>query len=94
MSQYCVSIVASQSRVLYTGVTADLEHRVWQHKTKAIPGFSAKYQANRLVWFEATPNSRVAIQREKQIKGWKREKKIRGIESMDPQWMDLAENWS
>ena len=88
-----VYLMASRSRVLYTGVTGDLERRVQQHRTKQFPGFSARYYTTRLVWFETTPNSLAAIAREKQIKGWLGNKKIRLIETANPEWRDLAEGW-
>ncbi len=80
--------------MLYTGVTRDLHRRVWQHKTGSIPGFTSRYKATRLVWYELTPNSRAAIAREQQIKGWKRERKLVLIEAMNPEWQDLADSWS
>ena len=76
MKQFYVYIVASKSRVLYTGVTQDLIRRMWQHKQKVVQGFTQKYNANRLVYFETTLNVIAAIEREKQIKGWVRVKKI------------------
>jgi putative endonuclease len=93
MRDFHVYIVASRSRVLYTGVTGDLKRRIWQHREKQIPGFSAKYNTVHLVWYQATPNSHSAIAREKQIKGWVRAKKIGLIESVNPKWRDLAEEW-
>jgi putative endonuclease len=74
-------------------VTGDLKRRIWQHREKQLPGFSAKYNTTHLVWYQATPNSNAAIAREKQIKGWVRTKKIRLIESTNPDWRDLAEEW-
>ncbi len=93
MADCAVYIMASRSRVLYTGVTSDLRHRVWQHRTKQLGGFSARYNTSCLVWYELTPNIRAAIAREKQIKGWKRERKIALIEASNPRWADLAESW-
>jgi putative endonuclease len=91
--QYFVYILASKSHVLYVGVTDDLKRRVWQHKQKAIEGFTSKYNVNRLVYFATTPNVKAAIEREKQIKGWLRAKKIALIESDNPQWKDLSDGW-
>ena len=71
-----VYVLASQSRVLYTGITSDLRKRVYQHKHGLIPGFTAQYHVNRLVYFESTDHIRAAIERERQIKGWRREKKL------------------
>lgn len=93
MKEYFVYIMASASGTLYTGVTGDLERRVAEHKQKLIPGFTARYNITRLVWYEMTPDVRSAIAREKQIKGWLRAKKIALIESVSPQWRDLGEDW-
>ena len=90
---YYVYILASRSRNLYIGVTNDLERRVYEHKKKLVPGFTAKYNIDRLVHFEATDDVNVAISREKQIKGWLRTKKISLIESMNPTWDDLSARW-
>jgi len=69
---YFVYVLASRTRVLYVGVTSDLERRIWQHKQHAIEGFTSKYKVDRLVHFEETTDVREAIAREKQIKGWRR----------------------
>jgi putative endonuclease len=78
---------------LYVGMTNDLEHRVYEHKHKVVPGFSAKYYTNRLVYYEVAGDPESAIAREKQIKGWTRAKKIALIESVNPKWLDLSEEW-
>jgi len=91
--QFAVYILACRSRVIYVGVTNDLIRRVAQHRAKAFPGFTARYGIDRLVYFELTPNVRAAIAREKELKGWRREKKLRLIESMNPEWRDLWEDW-
>ena len=83
-------IVASRSMVLYTGVTSDLEKRVWQHKNKAIPGFTARYDVDRLLHYEFHETIEAAIAREKQIKGWVRRKKLALIAQMNPDFVDLA----
>lgn len=88
--QYYVYIMASYRRVLYTGMTNNLERRVYEHKRNLLPGFTSKYRVNRLVYFEETPDVRAAIEREKQIKGWLRSKKIALIESANPDWHDLS----
>ena len=90
---YCVYIMSNASKMLYTGVTNDLEHRVFQHKTKEVDGFTKKYNIHRLVYFEAFGEIREAIAREKQIKGWLRAKKVALIESVNPEWRDLAPEW-
>jgi putative endonuclease len=93
MAQYYVYIMASKSRTLYTGVTNNLERRVYEHKHKLMPGFTAKYNITRLVHYEVTNDIRDAIAREKQIKGWLRAKKIALIEAENPNWRDLSEDW-
>ncbi|MBI2181217.1 MAG: GIY-YIG nuclease family protein [Deltaproteobacteria bacterium] len=93
MSQYYVYIMTNKSRTLYTGVTNNLERRVYEHKQKLIPGFTSKYNISRLVYFEATEDIRAAIEREKQIKGWLRSKKVALIESVNPTWADLSAGW-
>jgi putative endonuclease len=93
VKQYYVYILASRSRNLYAGVTNDLERRVYEHKQKLVPGFTAKYNIDRLVYFETTKDVDVAISREKQIKGWLRSRKIALIESVNPTWDDLSASW-
>ena len=90
---YFVYLLASKTGVLYVGVTNDLERRVWEHKEKLIEGFTAKYNVNRLVWFEQFREVRDAIETEKRIKGWNRAKKLALIEKMNPNWNDLSERW-
>jgi putative endonuclease len=89
MKEYYVYILASKSRVLYTGVTHDLLERVQQHKDKINEGFTSKYNVNRLVYFEATDDISFAITREKRIKKWKRAWKERLINEQNPKWNDL-----
>ena len=93
MASYYVYILTNKSRTLYTGVTNDLKRRVYQHKNKIIPGFTYQYNVSRLVFFEMTTDVRAAISREKQIKGWTREKKIALIEAVNPGWRDLSVDW-
>ena len=93
MKQYYVYIMASRSRTLYTGVTNDLERRVYEHKNKLVHGFTATYKIERLVYFETTENVQAAIQREKQIKGWTRNKKLALIGRANPTWQDLSLGW-
>jgi putative endonuclease len=87
---YHVYIMASASRRLYVGVTGHLARRVHQHREKEIVGFTSKYQMVRLVYAEPTGDVLAAIRREKQIKGWVRAKKIKLIESLNPEWRDLG----
>jgi len=93
MKQYYVYIMTNRSGTLYTGVTNDLVRRVYEHKNKLIPGFTAKYNITKLVYFETTDDVRTAIAREKQIKGWLRVKKVALIESVNPSWDDLSADW-
>ncbi len=90
---YYVYIVASPSRTIYTGVMNDLERRMWQHKQKTFRGFTAQHSVTRLVWFEEYRMVDDAIAREKQIKGWRREKKLALIEAGNPKWRDLSHDW-
>lgn len=90
MNQYYVYIMASRAGVLYTGVTNDLNRRISEHKERQISGFSKRYKVNRLVYYESMNDVKDAIAREKQIKRWRREKKEHLIESINPEWNDLA----
>lgn len=90
---YCVYILASRSRTLYTGVTNDLRQRVLQHRQGLGGDFTRKYRIHRLVYSEPFNDVRAAIRREKRIKGWRREKKVSLIQSINPAWDDLAEEW-
>ena len=90
---YYVYIMTNRSKTLYTGMTNDLMRRIGEHKSKAVPGFTQRYNIDRLVFFEETGDVRAAIAREKQIKGWSRAKKIALIESMNAGWKDLSEDW-
>ena len=87
---YFVYILASHSRTLYIGVTRDLAQRLHQHRSGAVPGFSSRYRTSHLVYFEDTGSVHAAISREKELKGWRREKKIRLIESVNAGWLDLS----
>ena len=94
MKQYYVYILTNLRQVLYVGVTNNLRRRVYQHKTKADPkSFTAKYNIDRLVYFEVFSSAKDAIAREKQIKRWRREKKLALIESENPRWMDVTWEW-
>src|SRR4051812_9177175 len=90
---FAVYILASLSRRLYVGITGDLIARLYQHRTAELPRFTARYRITRLVHFEQTPNARSAIQRETEIKGWARWKKIELIEATNARWLDLSEGW-
>jgi putative endonuclease len=90
---YFVYILASASGTLYTGITRYLERRVEEHKQKILPGFTREYDVTRLVFYEAWGDVRAAIGREKQIKSWRREKKLALVRSMNPAWRDLSDDW-
>jgi putative endonuclease len=85
--------MTNKSKTLYTGVTEDLERRIYEHKKKLTKGFTERYNITKLVYYEVTNDVQAAIEREKQIKGWLRMKKIALIETMNPQWTDLSEGW-
>ena len=89
MKTYYVYILTNYSKTLYVGVTNNLERRLTEHRNKTGTAFTHRYNINRLVYFEATSDIRAAIAREKQIKKWRREKKIALIEAMNPEWRDL-----
>ena len=91
--QYYVYMMASKSRALYIGVTNDLRRRVHEHKAGEIDGFTRKYKVNRLVYFEVTTEVRSALAREKQLKAWRRSKKVELIETQNPVWSDLSQEW-
>ena len=87
---YFVYILASKRYgTLYTGVTGDITGRIYEHKNNLLPGFTSRYGVHMLAWYEAHTDVHSAIEREKQIKGWNRDWKIRLIEKMNPEWADL-----
>jgi len=91
---FYVYILTNQSnKVLYTGITNDLERRLYEHQNKLVKGFTSKYNVNKLVYFDFTTEARSAIAREKQIKGWTRQKKLDLISELNPQWSDLSADW-
>ena len=90
---YHVYILASASRVLYTGITNDLRRRVFEHQASRVPGFTQKYHVRQLMYCEAFRDVRDAIAREKQIKAWTRAKRIALIETLNPHWRDLSTDW-
>ena len=92
--QYYVYIMTNKSnRVLYIGMTNDIQRRVYEHKNKLIEGFTSKYNINKLVYFEHTTDVNSAIEREKALKKWARVKKINLIETQNPTWIDLSETF-
>ncbi len=93
MKHYYVYIMTNCSKTLYIGVTNNLQRRVYEHQHHLVAGFTSKYHMTRLVYFEATSDVNAAIEREKQLKGWLRSKKVALIESINPDWRDLSEEW-
>jgi putative endonuclease len=85
--------MTNKSKTLYAGVTNNLLRRIYEHKNKLADGFTKKYNINRLVYYESFTDSSDAIRREKQVKGWLRIKKVKLIETQNPEWKDLAEEW-
>jgi len=86
-------ILGSTSGTLYIGMTNNLVRRIWQHKQHEVPGFIARYGVDRLLYFESFDDVRTAINREKQLKGWTRQKKVGLIEARNPSWNDLSRGW-
>ena len=93
MKKYFVYILSNKSGTLYTGVTNDLQRRVYEHKFKLNEGFAKNYNINQLVYFESTDDINTAIAREKQIKGMLKSKKFDLIKTLNPTIEDLSERW-
>ena len=92
--QYYVYILTNDhGNVMYIGVTNDLVRRLAEHRSGAVDGFTARYNVHKLVYYEATESVEAAISREKQLKGWRRSKKDKLVESVNPDWRDLSEDW-
>ena len=92
--RYFVYILSSVTKRLYIGITNDLERRVVQHKRRELEGFTSRYGIDQLVYHEETDDVYAAISREKQFKGWMRIRKIQLVQDMNPDWHDLAADWS
>ena len=90
---YYVYILGSASGTLYIGVTRDLEKRLFEHRSDLVPGFTKRYRIHRLMYYEATENVGAAIAREKQLKGWRRDRKLELIKSKNPGLDDLSREW-
>lgn len=90
---YFVYILASDSGILYTGVTNDLLRRMYQHRNEMGSGFVNRYRVHKLVWWEQAWSPLAAITREKQLKSWRRSKRVALIDESNPQWLDLACDW-
>lgn len=93
MLYYIYMLTNWNGKVLYTGITNDLTRRLYEHQHELIDGFTKKYHVGKLVYFESTSDVSSAIAREKEIKGWRREKKNGLVASTNPEWKDLATNW-
>ena len=95
MNNYYIYILTNQSnKVVYVGMTNDLKRRIYEHKNKLMNGFSKKYNLNKLVYFESSSEINTVLNREKEIKKWRREKKNKLVESMNPNWTDLSDELS
>ena len=91
---YFVYILSNwNDSVLYIGITSNLPRRLYEHRNHLADGFTKKYNVHKLVYFEDTNDVHAAIAREKQLKGWRREKKNALISKTNPQWLDLSTNW-
>lgn len=88
-ASYVYLLTNKHNNVLYTGVTNDLIRRIYEHKAKLVKGFTQKYNVDRLVYYEACDNIVLAIEREKKIKGWSRQKKNDLVNALNPSWDDL-----
>ena len=94
MRDYFVYILTNwNNKVMYIGVTNDLKQRLNEHKHQLVDGFTKRYNVHKLVYYEHTTDMRAAIAREKQLKGWLRAKKNALVETMNPEWKDLSEEW-
>ena len=92
-SYYLYMMTNGNNKVLYTGVTSNLEKRIWEHKNEIYEGFSQKYKTKKLVYIEETNDIEAAIKREKQIKNWSRHKKNFLINKINSEWRDLSDDW-
>ncbi len=92
MAYYVYILASRRDGAIYVGVTNDLVRRVYEHRIKAVPGFTAKYNITRLVWFEAYDDPVSAISREKELKKWKRAWKVELIKEQNPNWNDLYDS--
>jgi putative endonuclease len=88
---FYVYINSGNSGVLYTGMTNSLTRRLWEHQQKRLESFTKRYNVAKLVWFELHAGAKSAIEREKQIKAWRRSKKVALIQTKNPTWRDLSE---
>ena len=91
--EYCVYILSRLSGTLYVGITSELRQRMWEHKRHVFEGFTAAYEVDRLMYWESFQLVQQAIAREKQLKGWTRQKKIALFSKSNPSWKDLSREW-
>ena len=94
MTYYVYILTNWNNTVMYIGITNDLERRLYEHKHQLLDGFTKRYNVHRLVYFEQAGDVRVAIAREKQLKGWSRKKKNALVSDMNPAWRDLSDDWN
>jgi putative endonuclease len=92
MSYYVYIIASRKDGAIYVGVTNDIVRRIYEHRIKAVPGFTSRFNITRLVWFEIYDDPISAISREKELKKWKRSWKVQLIEKDNPEWKDLYES--
>jgi putative endonuclease len=92
-SYYVYLLSNWNNKVLYIGVTNDLERRIYEHRQKLIAGYTEKYNVNKLVYYEETSDVIAAISREKQLKKWRRDKKNALVNGLNPEWKDLSLDW-
>ena len=93
MEKFYIYIIASRTGTLYVGMTNDIKKRIYQHKNHLVGGFTEKYNIDRLIYVETISDFDSVIKREKQIKKWRREKKVALIDSQNPSWDDLSRDW-
>jgi putative endonuclease len=93
MPYYVYLLTNWNNKVMYVGVTNNLERRMYEHKQNLVKGFTEKYKVHKLVHYEETRDVRVALEREKEIKKWRREKKNALVRCANPEWKDLSEEW-
>ncbi len=94
MNNYFIYILTNElNNVIYTGITNDITRRIFEHKNKLVKGFTSRYNIDKLVYYEETSSINSALEREKQIKGWLKKKKITLIESNNPLWKDLSDGF-
>ena len=94
MNSYYVYILTNwKGNVMYIGVTNDLERRLYEHKNELVEGFTKRYHVHKLVYYEETSDVKAAIEREKKLKNWARAKKDALVETMNPMWKDLSDEW-